>query len=168
MSLFIWETSWRGSEILAVMRKRENMDVMEGCSLISCLENCDITLWIWSAYYIIPVIFSTVEEPNFSLPIIWSQYKSSKICLSWLDKRKIMFFYDNPCHKIIMTTASVWIRSIIMKSYYDSSSVRARLCIIPRRSKQISESSWFLAFLSSLYSSWWVPNAPSRDHFSRV
>ena len=72
------------------------MDVMEGWHLITCLENSIIASLLWSVAYRIAEVSSTVEEPNFSLPIIKDRYKSSKICLIWLDRRERIFFFDNP------------------------------------------------------------------------
>ena len=46
MYIFIWEIAWMGSKILAVIRKRKKMDVMEGWRVISFLEKSYITSWI--------------------------------------------------------------------------------------------------------------------------
>ena len=64
------------------MRKRTNMDVMEGWCLISCLENSAITSLLWSVDHRIAEVSSTVEEPNLSLPRIKARYKSSNIRLN--------------------------------------------------------------------------------------
>ena len=68
MYLFIWEISWRGSEILDVMRKRTNMDVIEGWCLILCLDNYTITSRLWSRDHIIVAVLYTAEEHNPPLP----------------------------------------------------------------------------------------------------
>ena len=91
MSLFIWNIYWRGLETLYVMIKRKNMNVMEGMRLISCLDNSTITSWLQSTANKIAAVSSTAEKQKLSLPRIHTQYKLSKMCLRWLDRRKRFF-----------------------------------------------------------------------------
>ena len=104
----------------------------------------------------------------FSCPITQSRYRLSKICLSWLDYRKRMFFSKDHWHKRILISVSIWIRSNIMNLYDLSSSAFKRLFILPRRSKQISARIWILVFLIFLSSSLAVPNLPARNRFSKL